>query len=325
MRLRYFVPVLALMLVACPGTRKSADAPEPPAPTATPVEVGRVEIRTLPEIVTAPGATAAIREEKVRAPFPGTVTAVLVTDGDRVKAGQAVATIVARDSINEINGAEEMARQASTPDEKRDADRAVALAKQSAVQKTLHASLAGVVTAHSAVAGDRVSEDQELLSIAASDSVVFVADVTQAQMAKIKPGDAVIVRITGADSGIPGRVETFLPGSTPNFTSPVRIRFRSMPGFVRVGLVGTVEIVVAEHKDVPTVPEAAVLRDDVNGTTRVATVSREGKLHWQNVETGFTWGGVVEIVDPRLAAGAEVITSGQIGLAEGAPVRRSEG
>ncbi len=105
-------------------------------------------------------------------------------------------------------------------------------------------------------------------------------------------------------------------------TTPVRIRLTSVAATIGIGLVGTAEIVVAEHRNVPTVPDEAILRDDVNGTTRIAIVDG-GKLHWQLVQTGLSDRNAVEIVSPPLSPGTEVITSGQVGLAEGAPVEAS--
>ncbi|MGA7617170.1 MAG: HlyD family efflux transporter periplasmic adaptor subunit [Thermoanaerobaculia bacterium] len=321
MNMKTTLPIAALLIAACSGGGGSSPAAsEPPAPTATPVRVARVEIRNLPDIVTAPGSTSATREERIRSPFSGTATAILVTDGDRVRRGQVVARVVARDSMAELNGAEEMLRRANTPAQRREADRAVALARNNVIENDLRASVSGIVTSHSAVSGDRVSEDEQLLTIAAIDSLAFVADVSQSQAAKIHPGDMASVELSGTGGGIAGKVESFLPGNSSNLTTPVRIRFLEGTRGVTIGLVGTADVVVAEHRNVPVVPEEAILRNDVNGTTRVAVVTADAKLQWKDVRTGLSYQGLVEIVSPPLAAGTEVITSGQVGLTEGTPV-----
>jgi multidrug efflux pump subunit AcrA (membrane-fusion protein) len=77
---------------------------------------------------------------------------------------------------------------------------------------------------------------------------------------------------------------------------------------------------VAEHADAVTVPDAAVLRDDVTGSARVAVVGADGKAHWIAVTPGLSQGGKTEIAAPLLAPGTRVITSGQVGLPEGTPV-----
>jgi multidrug efflux pump subunit AcrA (membrane-fusion protein) len=87
-----------------------------------------------------------------------------------------------------------------------------------------------------------------------------------------------------------------------------------------LNLFGTAHVVVSEHRDVLVVPAPAVLRDDVTGVTRVATVTAQGAVHWVDVTTGVSARGLVEITAPPLPLGAPVVTSGQVGLPEGARV-----
>jgi multidrug efflux pump subunit AcrA (membrane-fusion protein) len=76
-------------------------------------------------------------------------------------------------------------------------------------------------------------------------------------------------------------------------------------------------------RQVPVVPEAALLQDDVYGTTQVAVVgpAPDHRAHWVRVTLGARDGGLVEIVAPPLSPGTLVIVSGQVGLPEGTPVR----
>jgi multidrug efflux pump subunit AcrA (membrane-fusion protein) len=80
---------------------------------------------------------------------------------------------------------------------------------------------------------------------------------------------------------------------------------------------------VGERRQVPVVPEAAVLQDDVYGTTQVAVVGPgpDRVAHWIRVTLGARDGGLVEILTPDVSPGTAVIVSGQVGLPEGAPVR----
>src|SRR4030095_5451468 len=124
--------VLAAAILAAASCRDRS--PEPPKPSADaeatptvsgPVRVAAVGRRTLSETVSAPGHTVALAQEKIRAPFAGTLTELSVTDGDRVRAGQTVGTIVSRDSDAALIGAREMERQARRETE--EAGRAPAL------------------------------------------------------------------------------------------------------------------------------------------------------------------------------------------------------
>jgi multidrug efflux pump subunit AcrA (membrane-fusion protein) len=60
---------------------------------------------TLSEVVTGPGHTAALSQQKVRAPFAGTLVELRVTDGDTVRRGQVLGTIVSRESEAALAGA----------------------------------------------------------------------------------------------------------------------------------------------------------------------------------------------------------------------------
>jgi multidrug efflux pump subunit AcrA (membrane-fusion protein) len=85
---------------------------------------------TLPVMVSAPGHTAALMQQKLRAPFAGTLTELRVVDGDPVSRGQSLGTIVARESEAALSGAREMLRQAATPGEKSNASERSPLRKR---------------------------------------------------------------------------------------------------------------------------------------------------------------------------------------------------
>jgi len=313
---------LALLAAACGG----APEPDPSStgggvPQATPVSVAAVERATLTETITAPGSTAMLVEQQVRAPFAGVLTALGVVEGDRVARGQQIGELVARDSEAALRGAEEMLRSASNESERADAERALELARSHRVEAPLLAAASGIVTRRAASAGDRVGEDQELLTIAAADSLVFRADVAQSDLARIRPGMAVEIDLAGAGPPLSGTTRGLLAGADAgDLTAPLRVDFNGRLAVQSAGLFGTARIAVARHADAVVVPAAAVLRDDVRGTSRVGTVAADGTLHWVAVETGLHDGDRLEIVSPRLEPGTRVVLSGQVGLAEGTPL-----
>jgi multidrug efflux pump subunit AcrA (membrane-fusion protein) len=309
----------AVMLAACGGggiDPKSADPVQ--TPQATPVSVATVELATLVETVTAPGSTVILVEQQVRAPFSGVLTALDVVEGDRVARGKQIGKLVARDSEAAVRGAEEMVRQAMSDQERTDAERALELARRHRVEVPLVATVSGVVTSRAASAGDLVAEDQELVTIAAADSLVFRANLAQSELARIRPGQTAAIDLPGSAQPLAGRVHGLLAGPVASdLTAPVRIDLVQPAVPLVTGLFATVRIVIAEHRAVPVVPSSAVLRDDLSGETRIATVDGESKLHWVTVETGLRQGDRIEIVRPPLSAGEQVVTSGQIGLEEG--------
>jgi multidrug efflux pump subunit AcrA (membrane-fusion protein) len=312
---------LGFMTACHRASETPAEKPGSEGAGATPVHAVGVARATLPHLVTGPGRTVALVQQKVRAPFTGTLRELLVTDGDPVRRDQVVGRIVSRESEAALSGARQMRAEASTPREKEDAERAVALAEARLVRAPLLSAAEGVVLSHSASAGDRVSEDQEILVISAADSLVFQADITQSDLPLIHAGQGAELVVPGRPRSLAGLVHgTLAAAVASDLTVPVRIDLVPLPPRLPVGLFGTARITVGERRNVPVVPAAAVLRDDVTGVSRIASVSGEGRVHWVTVTTGLVEGERVEILSPELGAEERVIVSGQVGLPEGAPV-----
>lgn len=288
---------------------------------ATPVRVAAVATADLAEVVTGPGRTIAIVRQQVRVPFASTLVELKVTDGDTVRTGDVLGSVVSRDSEAALSGAREMARDAQTPVEKSDAARAVQLAEKNLVRLPLRSAVDGVVVSHAASPGDRLSEGQEVLTLSAADSIVFVADVPQGDAPRVRPGQPVAIAFVGRKETVPGRVHDVLPAANPaDLTVPVRIDFGSKDLRLSVGLFGTTRIQVGQRRNATVVPVAAVLRDDITGSTRIATMTADGKAHWIDVRTGLSDGVVTEILGHALTVKQAVIVSGQSGLPEGAAV-----
>lgn len=289
--------------------------------SATPVQVDTVAVRDLEETVEAPGETRALRETRVRAPFTGRLTSLSVTDGDAVSAGDTLGTVVSRNSDAALEGAQAMMADATTSRDSADAQRALELARAALVRRALRAPAAGVVLSHAASAGDLVDQGETLVTIADRSSIVFVAQLAQADVPRVRRGEPARIQLTAASRPLAGTVHDILPAaSSGTLSAPVRIDFAGGRAPVATGLFGQATIVVAVRRRVTVVPAAAVLRDDVYGTTRVATVSG-GRAIWVQVHTGLQRGDTVQIVSPHLAAGSRVIVSGQVGLPDSTRVR----
>jgi RND family efflux transporter MFP subunit len=289
---------------------------------ATPVTVASVRRATLALTVSAPGRTEVLRPLRVRAPFTGTLTALRVADGDEVSGGEELGAVVARTGAAALVGARAMLEAARTDAERADAQRAIDLATGSLVQQPLRALEAGVVVSHAANPGDLLNEGDDILTIAPAGSIAFIAQVVQSDLAQVRPGQRAVVDLAARSAPLAGVVHAVLPSaSAENLSAPVRIDLTGAAGGVTLGLFGTARITVGERREVPVVPDASVLRDDVYGTSRIAAVTTESRVHWLTVATGAREGGQVEIVTPSLAPGTTVVVSGQVGLPEGAPVR----
>jgi multidrug efflux pump subunit AcrA (membrane-fusion protein) len=317
-----FLAAGLVLLMGCRRTEAPGESAKaqltPDAPT--PVKVARAAQRSLDDVVTGPGHTAAQSQQKVRAPFAGTLLDLRVSDGDVVRRGQAIGAIVSRESEAALSGAREMLREAHSPAEREDAERAVALAEQNLVRKPILATADGPILSHVAASGDRLAEDQEILTIADASSIVFLADLPQNDLPRVRSGQRAAVDLGGGRRPLSGSVHSVLPGAnTADFTGPVRIDLPRSAEQLALGLFGMARITVAHRDNATVVPDAAVLRDDVSGTSRVASVEN-GRVHWFPVTPGLRQDGVTEISGAPLPPGASVIVAGMVGLPEGKTV-----
>jgi multidrug efflux pump subunit AcrA (membrane-fusion protein) len=230
--------------------------------------------------------------------------------------------MVSRNSAAARTGARAMLESARTPEESSDARRALALAVQGLVEAPLRAPENGVVVAHTAGEGDLLNEGDDIVTLAVAGSVVFVVQVVQSDLPRVRPGQVAAIELAARAQALRGVVHAVLPAaSSENLSASVSLDFTGGGAPTEVGLFGTARIVVGMRRDAVVVPAAALLRDDVYGTSRVALVGEDGIAHWIPVTPGLEAGARVEIAAPRLAVHSRVIVSGQVGLPEGARVR----
>jgi len=314
-----------------PGSAASSN-PAPDTTTAvassstaiagTPVRVATVARGTIRVTVSGPGRTAILRQERVRAPFAGTLVSLVVSDGDRVQAGQVLGLLISRSSEAALLGANAMMAASRSVEDSLDAARALELAREARVERQLRATGAGVVLSHNFSAGDRVAEGDEIVNLAEKGSVVFVADMVQSDLPRIRTGQPVRIALAAREQTLTGVVHGIMPTANSSaLSAPVRIDPTRPFDPPAVGLFGHATIVVEQRHGATIVPAEAVLTDDVAGTSRVAIVSAGGVAHWIPVETGYREGDGVEILSPTPVPGDRVIVSGQVGLPEGTTTR----
>ena len=292
------------------------------ATAATPVKVSAVAHADLSVYVSGPGQTLALENQKIVAPFPGKLLSFSVADGDHVQAQQKIGTLLSADSVAALEGAQSLLKSARTRRDRADARLAVKIANQSAVTRDLLVPKAGIVVTHTGNAGALVAQNDVLASIAAVDSIAFVAEIDQTQLGSIHAGLPASVELAGGAHPLSGKVHAVLSaGMTADLHSPVRIDFAGERTHLALGVAGTGRITTGVHREAQVVPEAAIIRDDVYGTTRIAIVTKNSQIEWTPVKTGITERGRVEILSPQLAVGQSVITEGQVGLPDHSAVQ----
>jgi Cu(I)/Ag(I) efflux system membrane fusion protein len=158
------------------------------------------------------------------------------------------------------------------------------------------APLDGIVMEKAIVAGQRFAAGETLYRIADLSTVWVVADVFEQDLAAVRIGEAVAVRLTaypGRD--LAGQVSFVYPAlNAATRTAKVRIELANPEGLLKPDMYATVVIDAAGGPEVLTVPESAVLDD---GTRQVVLVERgPGRYQPRAVTTGRRGGGDVEIL-----------------------------
>ena len=258
-----FAGAILLVAAACSGGGGDEDEATHPDTTAgaTPVQAAAIARADLDVLVTAPGHTEALRQDRIRAPFPARLVALRVTDGDKVTAGQVVAEVVSKNSEAARQGAEQMLAAAQSAQDSADAQRAIQIAQQTLVRQPLRAPAAGVGLSHAAEEGDYLDEGEVFLTIAEAGAVYFNAQVTQSDLDRVRPGQRATIDLPAVGPVAVGAVvHGVLPAaSSQNLSAPVRLDFSPARPDLPVGLFGTASLVVARRRGVVLGPPAAAL------------------------------------------------------------------
>lgn len=168
------------------------------------------------------------------------------------------------------------------------------------------APASGSVIEKNVVDGDAVMAGQRLFRIAALDQVWVEADLFEADLARVKPGMAAQVAVTGGPA-VAGKVAFVYPYLDPQTrTGRVRVELPNKGFELKPDMYATVTLKVALGERVST-PSSAVV---YAGPRRVVFLERGGgKIEPRDITIGAESGGRVEVTT-GLAEGDVVVTSG---------------
>jgi RND family efflux transporter MFP subunit len=183
----------------------------------------------------------------------------------------------------------------------------------------------GVISARSATVGAVVPAGMELFRLIRGGRLEWRAEVAAADLAQLKPGQAVRVQPSGAQAlqGTLRMVAPTLDAATRNAVVFVDLPRPTAggdglpPGGVKAGMFARGEFAVG-HSDGLTLPASAVLLRD--GFSYVFEVAADSRVAQRKVAVGRRVGDRVEITS-GLKADARVVESGAGFLADGDTVR----
>jgi len=172
----------------------------------------------------------------------------------------------------------------------------------------LYAPLAGKVIENNAVLGAMVDESTEILIIIDPTVLWIDAEVFERDLAKIRPGQCVEVKVPAYPGQIfEGRVSYIgdvLKEDTRTIT--VRSEVPNKGGLLKPGMFADIRVCLEQRSDSLVLPNEALLED---GKETVVFVRRNGQFIRRPVKKGISDDGYVEILE-GVKEGEEVVTRG---------------
>ncbi len=338
--------LVAVLGSACGGGGEASGAQPRDGVRTIPVAVVAVAPRDLARSVVVTGPVEPVRTIGVNALLAGTVLAVHVQEGDRVRQGQLLAELDARETGAQFERAQAVLANAQTIFERNQqlnatkiitdtefeqSRSAYEVAKSDAeVWRTrlaftrILAPSAGVVTAKLVEAGSAVSPNQRVFDLADVSLLVVRVQVSELDVVHVRPGAHVSVGLDAyPESTIEGRVRRVFPSAdAESRLVPVEVALGTLPTGVwaRPGFLARVTFQLDRRPGVLVVPAAAV---GVADEGQFVYVVDGDSLVRRSVTLGLTAEGVVE-VRSGLATGERVVTSGHTNLRAGARVHVTE-
>jgi len=322
----------------------------------TPAEVVKPLLAAMPERVEFSGPLMAPRTAVVRAKASGTLLSLSVAEGSRVKAGQSLGTIdlsdlqsraaersagvdsararmVEAERLHKSN--EDLANQkfisANALESSRatlDATRAQLKSAQAQLgtaalgirEAALVAPINGVIGRRNVVPGEKVSAEQELMTVVDLKELELAGVVGTHQVSLLRPGQKLAVRVEGSARPVEGRIDRIAPMAEAGTRGIRVVVLLSNPEEVfRAGQYASALVSLDDPSQRLTIPAASV--GQASGQDFVWTVEK-GALVRRLVITGRrdAANGRVEVTQ-GLTADTQVLAARFDTLKEGAPAR----
>lgn len=326
--------IIALTVFGC-GTTAEVEEVE----TTIPVETVEVKQGNFTDTIILSGTTKPKASVTVVPKIMSAekITSISIKEGDRVSAGQTIATLD-QSSINiQLNLA-----QVAYDDALKNFERQKVLfeagalpqanfeqiqtaltqaesnltAQQIAYDNTLvKAPIGGIATVVTAEVGTLASAQTPIAQIANIDTLDLIASINEMQVNKLKVNDKVEVMVPALDKEI-------FTGTITNISSvmedrlkayPVTITLNNKEHKIKAGMYAEVEVVTDVQKDALIIPAQAVINRDGSSTVYVV---EEDKALQKEVVTGLSNGKETVIIE-GLELGEEVIIRGNDNVVTG--------
>lgn len=342
------VSLLSMTTAGCGGGEASQSQASQPGRAGAPLEVSVARVRQdiAGRTVTAAGVVQPIRSASPGSRLIGVVTDARFDEGDRVRAGQVLVSIDAREleargaqaaaSVREaqagiVQASGDLARMETLyakgflPRARLDQARAtMARARASldtasgavreveanAAYSRVRAPFAGIIVRKTVETGNLVTPGQSLFVIEDQSQMRVVASVGEDIASRLRPGDRLLVELPGHDHPEPGVVETVLPSGDPGAPGfRVRLLLDNFDHTILSGMSARVRLPSAgAPSSRRLVSDDAILR---RGQLTGVFVIDHGRARLRWISLGPADGRFVEVLS-GLEAGEQVVVGPQV-------------
>lgn len=349
--------VAGMWLSGCGGANADADAGAPPARL---VVVGDSTLGDTVEVVRVIGDLRGETEVRVFSELPARIRVLHVREGDRVSAGDPIATLdserlalgveqatvaidgatLARDQlVADLDRARRLLASGAIPESQVIALEAQLRAAEANINSlstarrtagaerrrgVVRAPIDGVIAQLAFDTGDMVAAAAPICVIVQADHVELLLRATENDYVRIREQMTVEVTFPALPDlvreGVVTSVSPILDRVTR--TAAVEITIDNADGRLRPGMTGRAAIELSRRTGVVLVPAQAVVMLPETDETRRAMVFvvEDGRAHRRDVTLGPRTGEQIEVTD-GLAAGVEVVLEGQHLLRDDVEVR----
>jgi RND family efflux transporter MFP subunit len=309
--------------------------------TAIPVNVVEAAVGSVSTYLTATANLVPEDEVKVLAEAEGRVTRLLVEEGDRVVAGQLLATLLRDEAEISYNKADLKAANAEMAHERaqkmagenliareefdkitmdhRIAQQELAEARWSLDKTEIRSPFDGRLTRRGVTLGQHVRDGDELFVVTNFDPLISRIYLPEKDVISLEERREVEITLKADESvRFRGRIRQISPVvDTATGTVKVTVEAIDPPSAVRPGGFVIIDIVRETHAETLVLPRKAVIRELQNAHVFVVN---DGVAEKRDVSVGLEEDADLEILT-GITAGEQIVVAGQGGLKDGSRIK----
>jgi RND family efflux transporter MFP subunit len=333
------------------GSQAKGDEKKGPLLEFLPSDIGKAQLSTITQVSDASGALGAERSATVRSKQSAEVREITVREGESVRLGQIIAQLDIRELQERLRSAEgglvAVEARLANAQRTRDSQKAlldqnfisatafdsaeaayksvvgetssaraqVALARQAMGDAVVRSPMSGVVAKRYVQPGEKLGFDSPVVMIMDPSSLELQAFVSPELASKVRPGQAVKVRITATSEKFDATIARVMPAvDSTTRQLGVAIRVPNRSGELKVGMDAVASISLGQ-KQVLTVPTGAL--HSASGEPYVWQLGSDNKVVRKKLQLGERddTAGTIQVLS-GIDQGAQVLIGRYDGLTE---------